>query len=243
MALDYQPIYLLASGMLLQERKLEVTTNNLANLDTPSFKRDLIDAMSWYADRGTRGNSPSPVVPYNNFVYPVVKEVSTDFEQGSLKFTGNPFDLAIEGKGFFAVRTPEGIAFTRRGDFRFDVNGYLVGVNGYPLLDSGMGEILIDSGNVVIDGEGNIYVDGVYQTRIGVWDVSDPAKIGRDLYSGTDYLPSTGSIIKQGFLETSNVNGVIEMARMVELARAHEIYSRLIQAVDEVQSRVNTMIA
>ena len=242
MALDYQPIYLLASGMLLQERKLEVTTNNLANLDTPSFKRDFIDAVSWYADRGVRGGSSSPVMSYNNFVYPVVGDVSTDFEQGSLRFTGNTFDLAIEGDGFFAVRTPEGIAFTRRGDFRFDVNGYIVDVNGYPLLDAGMGEILIDSGDVVIDEEGNIYVDGVYRAKIGVWDVLNPTKMGKNLYSGEDHQPSTGSRVRQGFLETSNVNGVVEMARMVELARAHEVYSRLIQAVDEVQSRANTII-
>jgi flagellar basal-body rod protein FlgG len=240
MAVDYQPIYLLASGMLLQERKLGVTTNNLANIDTTAFKRDLIAAQSWYADSGNLDPSPSSQTPSRNFVYPIVGELVTDLSQGSLRHTGNPFDLAIEGEGFFAVRTPEGIAFTRRGDFRFDVDGYLVDPNGFRLLDNGMNEILLDFGETVIDAEGNIYVDGILQATIGVWNLDQPLKEGKDLYTGTP-SPATNYKIRQGFLEMSNVNGVQEMVRLIELTRAHEIYSRLVRAMDEVQEKVNTL--
>ncbi len=241
MAVDYQPIYLLASGMLLQERKLGVTTNNLANTDTPSFKRDLITAMSFYSTEGRRINGSDPHLPSNNFVYPIIGELSTDFTQGSLRRTGNTFDLAIEGEGFFAVRTADGIMFTRRGDLRFDIDGFLVDPNGFRILDRGMNEIMIPPGEVDIDEEGNIYVDGVLQATIGVWFLEGPVKEGRDLFTGVP-RPSENYKIRQGFLEMSNVNGVEEMVRLIELTRAHEIYSRLIQAMDEVQGRVNTLV-
>ena len=240
MAVDYQPVYLLASGMLLQERKLGVVSNNLANVDTPSFKRDLLTALSWFTDGGQKAPTTNPQEPSNNFVYPVIADIGTDFSQGALKFTGNTFDLAIEGEGFFAVNTPQGVAFTRRGDFRLDVNGFLVDVNGYRVLDPAMNEISIDHGEVTIDEEGNIYVDGVLQGSVGIFSLEDPLKEGRDLFTGTPGA-STDFKVRQGFLEMSNVNAVEELVRMIDLTRAHEIFSRLIQAVDEIQGRVNTL--
>ncbi len=240
MAVDYQPVYLLASGMLLQERKLGVVSNNLANVDTPSFKRDFLTALSWFTDSGQKVPVTDPRDPSNNFVYPIIDDIRTDFSQGPLKFTGNTFDLAIEGEGFFAVSTPQGVAFTRRGDFRLDINGFLVDVNGYRVLDPAMREISLDHGEVTVDEEGNIYVDGNPQGTIGVFVLEDALKEGRDLFTGTPG-PATDFKVRQGFLEMSNVNAVEDLVRMIELTRAHEIFSRLIQAVDEIQGRVNTM--
>jgi len=78
MALDYQPLFILSGGMLLQERKLAVTTNNLANLDTPSFKRDMVEVSSWYTDMGAQVQSLSPENPTNNFVYPMMSRIFRD---------------------------------------------------------------------------------------------------------------------------------------------------------------------
>jgi len=240
MAVDYQPVYLLASGMILQERKLGVVTNNLANVDTPSFKRDLLLSLSWFTDSGTRAQTTDPSEPSNNFVYPVIEDVVTDHSQGPLRFTGNTFDLALEGEGFFALRTPEGVVFTRRGDFRLDVDGFLVDINGYRVLDRTMREISLEHGETTVDEEGNIYVNGQLQATLGVFLLQDPAKEGRDLYTGVPQ-PAGNFKVRQGFLEMSNVNAVEEIVRMIELTRAHEIFSRLIQAVDEVQGRVNSL--
>ncbi|MDQ7038388.1 MAG: flagellar hook-basal body protein, partial [Aquificota bacterium] len=239
MALDYQPIFVLASGMLLQERKLGVITNNLANLDTPSFKRDLLLASAWYTDTGEKRPTRNPEDPSNNFVYPVVGSVFTDLSQGPLRRTENTLDLAIEGRGFFGVRTPEGVRYTRKGTFSLDREGFLVTEEGYRVLDRDGNEIALEGGRVVVDQEGNIYVDGELVATIGVWDLEDPQKVGFDLFVGNP-APAENFRVRQGFIEMSNVNGVLEMVRIIETSRAHEVYSRLIQALDEVQERVNS---
>ncbi|WP_457600828.1 flagellar hook-basal body protein [Hydrogenivirga sp.] len=240
MALDYQPLFILSGGMLLQERKLSVTTNNLANMDTPSFKKDFLEVSSWYTDMGAQVPSLSPEDPTNNFVYPMVTRVFTDLSQGPLKETGNPLDLAIEGDGFFAVRTPEGVMFTRKGNFRLDSEGFLVTEEGYRVLDRGYNDVKIVGNKVEVDREGNVYIDGVQGPTLGVWSLPDAQKAGHDFYTGTAQ-PAEGFSVRQGFIELSNVNGVVEMVRLIETSRAHETYARLIQAVDEVQSRVNTI--
>jgi len=135
MALDYQPLFILSSGMLLQERKLSVTTSNLANLDTPSFKKDFIEVASWYTDVGNQLPNSSPENPTNNFVYPMISSIFTDLSQGPLRETGNPLDVAVEGDGFFAIRTSEGIRYTRKGNFRMDREGFLVSEEGDRVLD------------------------------------------------------------------------------------------------------------
>lgn len=243
MALDYQPLYILSGGMLLQERKLAVITNNLANADTPSFKKDLLEIASWYADMGVRVPDTSPENPTNNFVYPMVSGVFTDLSQGPLRETGNPLDLAIEGEGFFALNTPQGIRFTRKGNFRLDAEGFLVSEEGFRVLDRNNRELRlnVEGGELRFDGEGNIYVNGELVGTLGIWSLQEAQKVGLDLYTGTPE-PSQDFRIRQGFLELSNVNPIVEMVRMIETSRAHEVYARLIQAVDEVQSKVNTIV-
>ncbi len=240
MAIDYQPLYVLSGGMLLQERKLSVVTNNLANADTPSFKRDLLEVSSWYTDMGGKIQDSSPENPTNNFVYPMVVRVFTDLSQGPLRETGNDLDVAIEGEGFFGVRTQEGIRYTRKGNFRLDKEGYLITEEGYRVLDRNEREIKIAGNKVQFDPEGNIYVDGNLQATLGVWNLRNPSKVGFDLFTG-EPTPAQNFRIHQGFLELSNVNPIIEMVRLIETSRAHEVYARLVQAVDEVQGRVNTM--
>ena len=241
MALDYQPLYILSGGMLLQERKLATITNNLANADTPSFKKDLLEIATWYTDMGNKIPDSSPENPTNNFVYSMVSGVFTDLSQGPLRETGNDLDLAIEGEGFFAVRTPEGIRYTRKGNFRLDSEGYLITEEGYRVLDRNQNDIKIIGNKVEFDLEGNLYVDGNLQTTLGVWNLQNPGKAGFDLFSGTPQ-PAQNFRILQGFLEQSNVNPIVEMVRLIETSRAHEVYARLVQAVDEVQGRVNTIV-
>ncbi|MDQ7083345.1 MAG: flagellar hook-basal body complex protein [Aquificota bacterium] len=136
MALDYQPLFILAGGMLLQERKLSTVTNNLANADTPSFKKDFLQVASWYTDMGAKIPDSSPENPTNNFVYPMVAGVFTDLSQGPLRETGNQRPRLIEGEGFFAGKNARGRDVHEKGDFRLDSEGYLVTEEGYRVLDS-----------------------------------------------------------------------------------------------------------
>jgi len=241
MALDYQPLYILASGMLLQERKLGVVTHNLSNVSTPSFKRDLLLSATWYTDGGVQIPDTSPTNPTNNFVYPLVEAVVTLVEQGPLRETGNPLDLALEGEGFFGVRTPEGILYTRKGNFSLDREGYLITEEGYRVLDERGQDLRLEGGSVRLDPEGNVYLDGEPVGRLGVWELQDRRKVGFDYFTGTP-RPATDFRVLQGFLEESNVNPVEEMVRLIEASRAHEVYARLVQAVDEVQGKVNGLI-
>jgi flagellar basal-body rod protein FlgG len=238
MALDYQSIFVLASGMMLQERKLGVIANNLANLDTPAFKKDLVLASAYYTDTGVKRPTEDPEEPSNNFVYPVVGSVFTDLSQGPLRRTDNPLDLALEGEGFFAVRTPEGVRYTRKGTFSLDSEGFLVTEEGFRVLDREGKDIALEGYNVVVDPEGNLYVEGGLVATLGVWVLRNPRKVGFDLFEG-EPVPAEGFKVRQGFVEMSNVNGILEMVRIIETSRAHEVYSRLIRALDEIQERVN----
>ncbi len=241
MALDYQPLYILSGGMLLQERKLAVITNNLANANTPSFKKDLIEVESWYTDMGVQAQTLSPENPVNNYIYPMVSEVFTDLSQGPLKQTDNPLDLAIEGEGFFAVKTPDGILYTRKGNFRLNREGYIVTEEGYAVLDRDLKEIRVEGSRIEIDPDGNVYVDGDQVATFGIWTLEDPQKVGLDLFTGTR-VPAEEFRVRQGFIELSNVNPIVEMVRLIETSRAHEVYARLVQAVDEIQAKVNSIV-
>ncbi len=240
MAIDYQPLFVLSSGMLLQERKLSVITNNLANIDTPSFKKDLVEVGSWFTDNGVQVRNEKPDNPSNNFVYPMMVNIYTDLSQGPLKETGNPLDVAIEGDGFFAVRTPNGVLFTRKGNFRVDHESYLVTEEGFRVLDRNNAEIRLEGSTIHIDSEGNIYVDENLSATLGVWNLENPVKVGEDFFRGTPQ-PAENFRLMHGFVELSNVNPILEMVRLIETSRAHEVYSRLVQALDEVQGKANNI--
>jgi len=240
MAKDYQNLYVLASGMLLQERKLDVSANNLANVNTPGFKKDFLTAVSWYVPEGEKLPTLNPYEPSNNYVYPIIGEVRTVLAQGSLVKTGNNLDFAIEGEGFFAVADGEGnILFTRKGVFRLDSEGYLVTEEGYRVLDEGFEPIKLE-GEPAVTEEGEIFVEEESVGRLGVWQLENPEKLGEDFFTGNP-LPAGDFKILQGFYEASNVNAIKEVVRIIESVRAHEIFSKLVQMLDELQGKVNNM--
>jgi flagellar basal-body rod protein FlgF len=159
MPVDYQGIYVLSSGMLLQERKLEVITNNLANVDTPAFKMDIGLVSLWDTPNGQREPDNSPENPTNNFVYPLMERVSVLMLQGPIRETGNPLDLAIEGEGFFAVRSEGQTLYTRKGNFRIDREGYLVNELGMRVLDEEGRDIRV-VGSLKVAPDGSLFTEG-----------------------------------------------------------------------------------
>ncbi len=237
MAIDYQPIYLLASGMLLQDRKLSVTTSNMANMNTHGFKKDLLVASSWYVDNGIRVNNTSPENPSNNFVYPIVRNIHIDMSQGSLIQTNNKLDFAIDGEGFFTVTDGQRIFYTRKGNFKVDNDGYLVTDLGYRVLLED-GRFIRVTGDLNIDRKGFVYIDNQLIGRLNIVNLENITKLGRGMFGG-DPVPAQNYNIYQGFLEASNVNAFKEMINIIETARAHEAYTRLIQSFDLIQSRVS----
>ncbi|MCS6875377.1 MAG: flagellar basal-body rod protein FlgF [Aquificaceae bacterium] len=237
MAIEYQPLYIMASGMLLQQRKLDTITNNLANLDTPSFKKDLMLVAVWEIPLGQRVQNTDPQNPTNNFVYPMVERIHTDLSQGAIRQTGNPLDVAIEGAGFFAVRREDQVLYTRKGNFRLDAEGFLVNELGYRVLDQNLNEIRLTD-EPTFGRDGSVFVGGAQVATLGVFELQNPQKAGRDLFTGQPQQAQNFRIM-QGFLELSNVNPVLEMAHLIQTQRAHEIYSNLIRSLDALQERFN----
>ncbi|ADC89588.1 fagellar hook-basal body protein [Thermocrinis albus DSM 14484] len=236
MALDYQPMYVLASGMMLSQRKLEVITNNMANVSTPSFKRDVMLASVWQAPTPLSVPSVDPRLPQNNFLYPVVGGIYTDLRQGGLRHTGNSTDLAIDGDGFFAVSSGNEVLYTRKGNFRLDKDGYLVNELGMRILTDNGSPVRVD-GDLRITEDGSIFSGGLFYGRLGIYRLEGPQKIGSDLFRGRA-TPSERFKVLQGFLEDANVNPIEELVKLIEAHRAHEIYTNLIRSLDQLQEKI-----
>ena len=194
-------------------------------------------------------------------------ELYTDFTQGALKETSSPFDFAIEGRGFFSIDTPRGERYTRNGTFVLGTEGFLLTKEGFPVLGEN-GPIQIKKNNFVIDGEGRIFQNGAYsdnpQRLVSVeeneWEsmeLVDTMKIAD--FARPRYLKKQGSSlwmattesggaqgprsnqrpkIYQGFLESSNVNPVTEMVRMIEVNRAYEANQKAIQSHDSITGKL-----
>ena len=243
-------IYEALSGGVAQARRLEVLTNNLANASTAGFRRDVV-VFRELPSRTPVSVTAGGGMPIRSFVG--VAGTFTDWEGGAVRETGNPLDVALVGDGFFTVDTPQGIRYTRRGDFRIDANGQLVTREGHPVLGEG-GPIslqdLVDlGGKVEISTEGRVVlVDPVTRTetevdRLRLVRFTDPGVLRKEgpyfrLPPGAaGVLPAEDVQVQQGALESSNVNPVQEMVGMLEALRAFEAYQRMIRAMDEMNQR------
>lgn len=220
--------------MTVAEMTLDVISNNLANAATTGFKRDAVvfnEAMEKVLrseagdgkEIGTLGSGPG------------VKAVATDFAQGSLVATGNPLDLALtSADGMFAVRTPDGIKYTRDGAFGTNADGLLVDKNGYPVLDDRENEITVTGGKLEINDSGTVSVNGAEVATLGIYK-GQFTKQGLGLYSssGAQVVDPNQVKVSQGFIESSNVNPIEEMVQMIKLNRAFEMAQKSATSQDE----------
>lgn len=235
-------MYLAASGAMVQQLRLEMLANNVANINTIGYKGEKsvfrVDVQDG-VPAGPEGSSEvQPLSPYAPPFYAVV-----DFSQGAIRQTGNPLDVAINGDGFFSIQTPEGLQYTRQGSFTLDPNGVLVTPDGFPVLGEG-GPITIEAGSLEIDMQGNVLLDGdaVDQLQLTAFDdlgVLKKAGNGRFVVTDQNIQGQTpeNTTVSQGYLETANVNPVQAMTEMIETSRAFEAYQKVIQSVDEATSK------
>ena len=217
------------NGAMMQERNMDIVTNNLANAATPGFK---VDRLS-----------------FNDFM---TREVRTYFEQGPFKSTDSALDVAIGGEGFFQVQTPRGVRLTRNGSFNMTAQGDLVTSRGYKVLgDGGAGITLNPEGpKPTITSEGLIYQGAEQVGRIALVRVNDTAtleKEGANLYASAGQkalqtVPDTESTLYQGVLEESNVKVVRQMVNMIASFRAFESYQKAIRAMGEMDSKAATQV-
>lgn len=238
-------IHTSGAGMQPMMTRLEVIANNLANMNTTGYKRDevfmqLVKDAALMQAQGKGDLSEVQV------------ERITDFSDGSLIPTNNPLDLAVQGRGLFVVETPQGLRYTRNGNFSLTADGILVTAQGDPVMGVN-GKIQLPDlqnlkqGQIVISESGEIDVDNRSIARLRVVDFA----AGMGLTKETSSLfvapsgVSPGEIhedsvqIRQGFLEGSNVEGLEEMIAMIELTRNYESNQRVIQAEDGTLERAN----
>jgi flagellar basal-body rod protein FlgG len=175
----------------------------------------------------------------------------TNFEQGSLHSTGSPLDLALEGKGFFEVLSPQGVRWTRNGGMQIDGSGRLVTKDGFPILREGQQDpsqrvIQVNSRNLTISQNGDVFDGGNVAGRLAVVDFQNPddlQKVGNSLYTlkgnaKSQPAPANGARVQQGFVESSNVNVVEEMTDMISANRVFEATQHAIKAHDQMDDKL-----
>lgn len=254
-------IFTAVSGAMAQSAKLDTIANNLANVNTPGFKRDqqvFREYLSAYEKEPSTIEVPRIPASIESFYdmqggdksYVEATATSTDFSQGGLKSTGNPLDTAIEGKGFFEVQTPQGVRLSRSGSFSVDGEGRLVTKQGFPVLkegapgSDGAGRTFNLAANapITISHNGEVFQSGESLGRLAVVTVDKPdalLKQGNSLYALKDNMAPQLSVsadakVHQGFLETSNVNVIQEMTDMISATRVFESTQKAIQAYDQM---------
>jgi flagellar basal-body rod protein FlgF len=255
-------IYTALSGAIAQNAKLDTIANNIANSSTAGFKKDqqvfkeYLTANEKYPDNI---QVPRVTASIESFYdnqggdrgYVDSAGTFTDFSQGSLKQTGNKFDLALEGKGFFEIMTPDGVKFTRDGAFHLSHDGKLVNKEGFAVLRSGNQDpaqrsIQIPNAHSTIAYNGEIYSGGQLAAKLSIVEFQNPdvlKKMGNSMYSIKEKMNPVMSIaenakVHQGSIETSNVNIVQEMTDMINATRVFESTQKAIKAFDEMNAKL-----
>ncbi|MDR3037722.1 MAG: flagellar hook-basal body protein [Candidatus Adiutrix sp.] len=211
-------------GMMAQEERMNLTANNMANVTTPGYKKDV------------------PV-----FEGYLVKQSKTYFGAGPFELTDRDLDAAIHGPGFFQIETPAGVRYTRNGNFKVNSDGQIVTQDGDPLI--GAGFVPEGSRKVIIEPEGRVQAvdqdgEAAIIGQIELVEFDDPnmlIKEGYDLYvpKSPDFLPlpAENTRLEQGFLEKSNVNPVNEMVQMIELQRIYEALQKIVHTRQEMDDQ------
>ncbi len=255
------------SGAMAQTQKIDTIANNIANVNTTGFKKDqqtFGEYLTSYEKEPQVIQVPRVTASIESFYDMNGGDKSfvdstgtyTNFEQGSLKFTGGKLDLALDGAGFFEVSTPAGVQLTRAGNFTIDGNGQLVTKDGNAVLLEGDGPAeqrtvrFSGSGKGYISDAGEVF-DGTQNLgKISVLNVSNPdslQKVGNNNYSFKSNLPADVTQVKtpslkQGFLETSNVNIVNEMTDMIMAQRVFEGTQKAIHVYDQMADKLINVV-
>ena len=231
--------YVALSRQIGLMNELQVVANNLANISTPGFRREGVVFAEVLS--GTEDSLGTLAMASGRVRF-------TDDQQGTLEKTGATFDLAVQGNGFLAVLTPQGERITRAGLFLRNSNGEIATAGGYQLLDTGGAPIFVptETRNIAISADGTVSGDGNPLAQVGIFDVSDVTKLVREdgvLFRDESGLnPAEGSTLAQGFIESSNVEPVFEISRMIEVQRAYELGQNFIDREDErIRSVVRTL--
>lgn len=231
----------LLSSQIALRRSLDVVANNIANSSTTGFKRQGVQFETYVSSPSFKQST--------SFVYD--RATFRDTAPGTVKSTGNPLDLALQGDGYFQVQTPQGVQYTRAGAFRTDNQGQLVTSNGMPVLSDAGQPIALseDASDITVSGDGTITARVGSATsraqlgRVGIVRFENDLALAPTeanlLTTNQTPIPVTDNIIAQGAIEDSNVKPVLEMTNLIQIQRAYE---RAASLISQENSRLTTAI-
>lgn len=211
-------LYIAASGMLAEQVRQDQLTNDLANAATPGYKPDRSVQSSFPDLLLSNTATGQPIGPIGTGV--TISKVVTDMTPAPFEQTGQPLDFAVEGTGFFAIRTPQGIRYTRDGQFSANAQGLLVDTQGNQVLGQGGAPVRVGAKGTVP------------AKALGMFNVPGASKQGNILFTGAAAGRGTGTVV-QGELEGSGADPVHTMVDMIGSMRAYEAGQKAIQSIDE----------
>lgn len=249
-------LYTAYTGMLNEQNRMDILTNNLANADTNGYKKEGATSQSFdtvlaykIKDQSEDARLARGIGTMNLGVK--IGENYTDYSQGAFKVTGNTYDLAISGSGFYTIQFAgkdgsTSLKYTRDGSFTANVDGFLVTKDGDYVMDTDNQRIKIDpTKEVSIDTRGNISQEGTTICTIKITDFEDYNYL--EHYGENFFQPVDGArvvpgeyTINQGYLETSNVQTVQEMVEMISVSRQYESNQKLITTIDGTLQIIST---
>ena len=221
-------LYAASSVLVAHLRAQEISAHNLANVTTPGFKRHVPLFQPFQAELDSAAAGQGDYV--------------VDFSRGAMEHTGNPLDLAVDGKGFFVLEGPGGYLYTRKGNFSLSDKDLVVDAVGRPVLTDSGSKLHVPSGTreIRVEEGGTVYADGGAIGRVWVVDFETPERLLPAAYTtfadpGGEPAPATVAKprVVQGVLEGSNTNPVEEMVSMIATLRSFESAQRVIRSIDE----------
>jgi flagellar basal-body rod protein FlgF len=220
-------LFIAASGMVAEQARQEQISNDLSNASTPGYKADRTPQHS-FGEMLLANGSGGPAVGSVNTGVALGKSY-TDMTQASLQQTGEPLDFAVQGTGFFAVKTAQGVRYTRDGQFTASAQGLLTDSSGNPVLNQ--------SGASIKAGAGT----SVPASALGVFEVPGAVKQGENLYAGTAAGKASGTA-RQGALEGSGVDAAKAMVDMITSLRSFQSGQQAVQAIGQTLQQAATQV-
>ena len=253
-------IYTPLSGAVAQEKVLEIIANNLANVSTVGFKGEAVTFKLLDPEPHQNYKDPLPPANYkvpfedlmpftgNEVNYVGVSGVHRDFTQGSPIETKNPLDLMIEGEGFFGFHTKDGIRYGRAGAMTLNQDGALVDKNGFPVLGQ-KGNIYLHGKDLTINPRGEIWQDGQFLDKLQIYRFENPEQLEKTglnqfFYTGPESqrIQVSSPMIRQGYLEASNVNAIKNLTDMILAHRSFEAYQQAVKHYDNMMEKSNNTL-
>jgi flagellar basal-body rod protein FlgF len=225
-------IYTAMTGAVAQSQALDVTANNIANAETTGFRAERVSFSEALSQK-------------KDMIHAGIAGAAPDSSRGTMRDTGNPLDVAINGEGWFGVQTQQGVKYTRAGDFRLDDDGRLVTADGNPVRAAGGGELSIPPGaaEIHIEGDGSLVADGnsVGQIEVVQFAPGGLDRAGKNLFTAkAGVRPQTAGEtpeIMSGTLEGANFEVVRGVIDLVKISRVYEALHRMVESYKQIDDR------